>query len=161
MTSPSPTTDRRIRGLRANSLAAVVMLLLQYSLGIYVNLYSTLPASDSGKGLFPGFTAAVSNDPVVLSLHAILGTLLLISAITAVIRSVGVTAPAPIALTAVGLLAMLAAWLSGASFIGKQSNGQSLAMAFATAVALLCYVLVLFLLKPSRAVEEGQPETIR
>ena len=160
MSASSSSAIKRIRGLRANSLAAVVMLSLQYSLGIYVNLYSTLPASDTGKALFPGFAVAVAKGPVVLSIHAILGTLLLISASTAVIRSVRMSAPAPIALTVVGLLAILAAWLSGSIFIGKQTNGHSIAMALATAVALLCYVLVLFLLMPRSEVAAERLEAI-
>lgn len=54
MTSLSqPDARPRIRGLRANALAAVVMLLIQYCLGISVNLYSTLPASDHGKASRP------------------------------------------------------------------------------------------------------------
>jgi hypothetical protein len=56
------------------------MLLVQYCLGISVNLYSTLPASDHGKSLFAGFTSAVGDGPLLLSLHALLGTLFLITA---------------------------------------------------------------------------------
>lgn len=40
-------TGSRIGGLRANALAGLIMLLTEYSLGIFVNLYSTLPAVDS------------------------------------------------------------------------------------------------------------------
>ena len=63
MTNASPQQAARIMGLRANALAAVVMLLIQYCLGISVNLDSTLPASDHGKSLFGGFPAAVGNGP--------------------------------------------------------------------------------------------------
>jgi hypothetical protein len=73
---PSPNAAPRISWLRANALAAVVMLLIQYCLGISVNLYSTLPAHDAGKSLFAGFTSAVGDGPLILSLHALLGTLL-------------------------------------------------------------------------------------
>ena len=66
----------RIRGLRANALAATVMLLIQYCFGIAVGLYSVLPVSDHGKDLFGAFGAAVANGPVLLTLHAVLGTLL-------------------------------------------------------------------------------------
>jgi hypothetical protein len=134
-------------GLRANALAAVVMLLVQYCLGISVNLYSTLPASDHGKSLFGGFPAAVGNGPVLLTLHAVLGTLLLITALAALIRSLRLGAP-PIPLTALALLAICTAWMSGSEFTGHQKNGASLAMALATALAILCYTLVIFLLKP-------------
>jgi quinol-cytochrome oxidoreductase complex cytochrome b subunit len=148
MTGVSPHQTPRVIGLRANALAAVVMLLIQYSLGITVNLYSTLPASDHGKSRFASFPAAVGNGPVLLTLHAILGTLLLITALAALIRSLRLGAP-PIALTALALLAILIAWMSGSEFIGHQKNGASLAMALATALAILCYTLVIFLLNRS------------
>ena len=51
-TSNQPNAARNINktsGLRANSLAAVVMLLIEYGLGVTVNLYAHLPASDHGK----------------------------------------------------------------------------------------------------------------
>jgi hypothetical protein len=147
MTNASPQQAARITGLRANALAAVVMLLIQYCLGISVNLYSTLPASDHGKSLVGGFPAAVGNGPVLLTLHAILGTLLLITALAALIRSLRLGAP-PIPLTALALLAICTAWMSGSEFIGHQKNGASLTMALATALAILCYTLVIFLLKP-------------
>lgn len=150
MTDASPKQTARVMGLRANALAAVVMLLIQYCLGISVNLYSTLPASDHGKSLFGGFPAAVGNGPVLLTLHAILGTLLLITALAALIRSLPLGAP-PIALTALALLAIYVAWMSGSEFVGHQKNGASLAMALATALAILCYTLVIFLLKPPDA----------
>jgi hypothetical protein len=136
------------------------MLLIQYGLGITVNLYSTLPAGDRGKGLFGGFGAAVGNGPVVLTLHALLGTLLLITATAAVARSALLKATPLIWLTAIALLAMLVAWIAGATFVGEMNNGSSLAMALAAAAALLCYVLIIFILSfqhaaaPRRQAEE-------
>ena len=147
MTSLTPLNPTpRTGGLRANALAAVVMLLLQYCLGISVSLYSTLPASDPGKSLFAGFTAGVGDGPLLLSFHALLGTLLLITALAAVVRSSRLGATPPIALTAVALLAIIIAWLAGSEFVGHMKNGTSLTMALATAVAILCYTLVIFLL---------------
>jgi hypothetical protein len=139
-----PDAAPRIRGLRANALAAVVMLLVQYCLGISVNLYSTLPASDHGKSLFSGFTSAVGDGPLLLSLHALLGTLLLITASAALVRSLRLGATPPIALTAVALLAIIVAWLAGSAFVGHMKNSTSLTMALGTAVAILCYALVIF-----------------
>jgi hypothetical protein len=141
----SPNAAPRISGLRANALAAVVMLLIQYCLGISVNLYATLPAGDSGKSLFAGFASAVGDGPLILSLHALLGTLLLITASVALVRSSRLGAPVPIALTTVALLVIVVAWLAGSEFVGHMKNGTSLAMALATAVAMLCYTLVIFL----------------
>jgi quinol-cytochrome oxidoreductase complex cytochrome b subunit len=150
MSSPSSSDAApRIGGLRANALAAVVMLLIQYSLGVSVNLYSTPPAGDAGKSLFAGFTSAVGDGPLLLSLHALLGTLLLITASAALARSLRLGATPPIALTGVALLVIVAAWLAGSEFVGHMKNGASLAMALATAVAILCYALVIFLVDSS------------
>ena len=142
---------KRVGGMRANSLAAVVMLLFQYCLGISVNLYSAPPASDHGKSLFPAFGAAVGDGPVLLSLHALLGTLLLITAVVAVVRATRLGAPLLIALSVVAFVAIIAAWMSGSKFVGHIDNGSSLAMALATALAILCYVIALFVLGLPRA----------
>lgn len=50
-----------------------------------------------------------------------------------------------VALTGIALLAILAAWGSGAKFVGDMANSASLTMAMATGAALLCYSVVLFL----------------
>jgi hypothetical protein len=141
--APGRGAARDARGLRPNSFAAVVMLLVEYGLGIWVNLYAKIPPSDQGKGTFAAFGAAVAHGPVALALHALLGTLLLMTAITLVIRAVLARNAAATVIGAVALLAIIAAWLSGARFTGDAANGASFGMAMATAVALLCYVTIL------------------
>jgi hypothetical protein len=142
-------TARTPTGLRINAFAAVVMLLIEFGLGIWVNLYVGLPASDHGKGAFAAFGGAVANGPVALAIHALLGTLLLVTAISVVVRAALARQAASAAIGVVAFLAIVFAWLSGAKFVGDASNGASLGMAIATAVALLGYVMILFL--PSRA----------
>lgn len=80
-----------------------------------------------------------------MSLHALLGTLLIITAAAALVRSSRLAATPPIALTATAPLAIIVAWLAGSEFVGHMTNGTSLTMALATAVAILCYALVIFL----------------
>jgi len=145
---PARTASAATRGdagLRPNAFAAVVMLLLEYGLGIWVNLYANIPASDQGKGTFAAFGAAVADGPVGLALHALLGTLLLVTAVAFAIRAVLARKAATIAIGVVALLAIITAWLSGARFTGAGAEGASFAMAMATGVALLCYVAVLFI----------------
>jgi hypothetical protein len=142
--APVALTARGGRGLRPNSFAAVVMLLVEFGLGIWVNLYAKIPASDQGKGTFAAFGAAVADGPVGLALHALLGTLLLVTAIAFIIRAVLARRAAATVIGAVALLAIIAAWLSGARFTGDAAGGASFGMAMATAVALLCYVIILF-----------------
>jgi hypothetical protein len=120
------------------------MLLVEYGLGIWVNLYAKIPSSDHGKGTFAAFGAAVADGPVALALHALLGTLLLVTAITLIIRAALARKAAATVIGTVALLAIIAAWLSGARFTGDAADGASFGMATATGVALLCYVTILF-----------------
>jgi hypothetical protein len=136
---------RRIGALRTNSFAAIVMLLIELGLGVNVNLYVTLPASDHGKGLLAAFGGAITGGPLVLTLHALLGTLLLVTGISAVVRASLAHHTALIAVASVALGALLVAWVSGTRFVGDMSNETSFAMALATTVAILCYAIILFI----------------
>lgn len=147
----SAAGHRGISSLRANALAGLIMLLIEYSLGIAANLYATLPRADRGKTLFAGLGAAVGNGPLIVALHALLGTLLLLTGIAATVRAARVGARPLIALSGGALLATVIAWISGSEFIGHQKHGASLAMALAAAVAMLCYALVIFVIGPGRA----------
>jgi hypothetical protein len=137
-------TLRGAAGLRASAFAATVMLLIEFGLGIWVNLYAQIPAADHGNGIFAAFGAAVAHGPVALALHALLGTLLLVTAATVVVRAVAARRAASAVIGGVALLAIVAAWVSGARFTGGGVSGASFGMAIATALALLSYVVILF-----------------
>jgi hypothetical protein len=128
---------RQLDRLRGSAMGAMVMLILQYALGIGVNLYVT-----PGKG---GLSEAFKNGPV-LALHAVLGVLLILAAIGLLVRAIMARHRAVIIASAVGLVAIIAAAGSGVSFLSSKANGASMGMAMATAVAFLCYALCLLLL---------------
>lgn len=140
----APATTAGDRGLRPAAFSAVVILLLEYGLGMWVNLYAQIPAADHGRGVLAAFGAAVAHGPLTLTLHALLGTLLLVTAITVVIRAVLARKAAAVVIGAVAFLAVIAAWLSGARFVGTSADAASVSMAMNTGVALLCYVIILF-----------------
>jgi len=81
---------------------------------------------------------------VALALHALLGTLILVTAISVVVRAALARRVAATIIGAIALLAVIAAWVSGARFTGNQADGASFGMAMAAAVALLCYAIILF-----------------
>ena len=112
----------------------VVMLILQFALGIGVNLYVS-PA----KG---GIGEAFSNG-VLLALHAVLGLLLIVAAAGHLVLSIRARRTGQLVLSAVGLIAILAAASSGGAFLSSHGRAQSLSMAVATAVAMLCYATCL------------------
>ena len=118
-------------------MGAAVLLIVQFGLGIGVNLYVTLPSNKS-------FLATVFSSGV-LAVHAIVALALLGAAISALVRAI--RARRAVAFTSVGLAAILAAAGAGASFAGSPSNGASLTMALATAVAMFCYLAAVFSLR--------------
>jgi hypothetical protein len=136
--------------IRRASLGTAVALLIQYGLGMWVNLYATIPARDQGGGEFAAIGRALANGPAGLGAHAALGLLLLVGSIVPLARAVAARRPAFIVTSVVSLLAILGAAGSGAAFVNAESNGASLGMALLTAVALLCQLVNLFLLAGPR-----------
>ena len=60
-----------------------VLLLVQYGLGIGVNLFVTLPGRDHGAWL----GAAIANEPVAVSIDAVLGLALIVVALATTVRA--------------------------------------------------------------------------
>jgi hypothetical protein len=57
---------------RRGSLAVLVLVVVEYGIGMYVNLYVTIPRADHGHGL----RSVIANGPAMLSIHAVIGLLL-------------------------------------------------------------------------------------
>ena len=130
----------RLARMRMSSLGAVAMLIVQFILGVIYNLYGTAPTPKKSIGLFS------SPD---LALHVILGILLVIAAAGQLVRAIGTRHRLAIWLSAVGLLAIVAAGFAGLGFTGSGAAGASLGMSLAFAVALACYVVLVFALPSS------------
>jgi hypothetical protein len=131
------TSASRLAALRGNCMGAAVLLIIQFALGVAVNLYVTLPGHKS-------FLSQVFGS-ATLAAHAIVALLLLGAAIGALVRAI--RARKAIVFTSAGLAAIVVAAFAGASFVGNGSNGASLGMALATAVAMFCYLAAIFSLR--------------
>ena len=138
----------RLVRLRLSSLGAVIMLIVQFVLGIVYNLYGTAPTSTKSVGLFS------SPD---LALHVILGILLFIAALGQLIRAIAVRHPLSVWLSAVGLLSILGAGFAGLGFAGSGASSASLGMSLAFATALACYVVLVFALPSSASLPAPAP----
>jgi hypothetical protein len=138
--SPVDQPARRIRALRLNSFGISVMLLVQYGLGIGVNLYVKVPDADHGIGTAAAAGRALTSQPVILALHAALGLLMLVAGVTVLVRAIRARHRGAIAASSLGFAAIIGAAVSGASFVSDGRDGASLAMALLTGVALLCYL---------------------
>jgi hypothetical protein len=133
-------------GLRRVSLAALIMLVAQYGLGIFLNLYVAVPASDAHAGIF----GEIATAPLALTLHALLGLALIGTAILLVVRAVAVQNRLLAVLASAGLTGIGGAFATGEIFVRNGQPGASLAMAVLTGLALLCYVGTLTLASAPR-----------
>lgn len=115
------------------------MLVVQYALGIFLNLYVPVPASDAQAGMVQEIRTA----PFALTLHALLGLALIGTAIGVLVRAVRARDRIVTVLAAAGLGAIGGAFAAGEAFVKDGQSGTSFAMAALTGVALLCYVCLL------------------
>ena len=122
-------------GLRQATLAILIVLIVQFALGMGVNLYVTLPAAGH-----PGHASWFGNG-ALLALHAALGMVLVLAAIFVLVRAIRARNATLIVTSAAGLVAILLAAFFGSGFTGKLTDGYSLGMAIAFAVALACYAI--------------------
>ncbi len=145
-------TASRQAGLRQANLAILIVLIVQFALGMGVNLYVTLPAAGH-----PGHASWFGNG-TQLALHAALGMFLILAAIFVLVRSIMARNAAIIVTSAAGLVAILLAAFFGSGFTDKLTDGYSIGMALAFAVALACYAIGLFAASARKAVgEAGTP----
>ncbi len=138
---PVALAPKAAHRIRMASFGALTMLVIQFVLGTAYSLYGTAPTSSKSVGMF--------SSPL-LTIHVIMGILLVIVAIMLVVRSVQARHTPSIATTVAGLLVILGAVGAGSSFAKDGSNGASLGMALLTAIAILCYAANLVILgKPA------------
>jgi hypothetical protein len=130
--------------LRRGSLAVLVLLVVEYAIGMYVNLYVTVPGADHGGGL----GSAVANGPASLSVHAVLGLLLGLGALGVTAQSILIRRWDLIGSSVIGLLAVIFASVTGPGFASTGDDSASMAMSVLTGVAMLCYGANLYILRP-------------
>jgi hypothetical protein len=140
----SGTRAAHLEIARRTALGMGIGVVVQYALGIWVNLYVNVPARDQGGGFLTAIGRALTNGPVALGIHAGLGLLLVLGSVSLVVRSVLSRNRALIVLSALFLLALLGAASSGASFVDSGRDSASASMAMLTGVALICSLISLY-----------------
>jgi len=138
--------------LRRGSLAVLVLVVVEYGIGMYVNVYAAVPRADHGGSL----ASAISNGPAALSIHAVIGLLLGLGALGVLLQAVlarhwGVTAS-----SALGLFALAFASVTGTSYTSTGDAADSMAMSVMTGVATLCYAANLYVLRATGHIDGAQ-----
>jgi hypothetical protein len=130
-------SNGRVNAFRITFLATLVLLIIEYVLGMIANLEVQFPDSLPGGNAW----AWVFENSLVIQLHIYVGTLLVLVALAAVILSLVARHVAGIVAAVAGLVLIILAWLAGAQFLATQQNGISLTMALAFIGACAAYVL--------------------
>lgn len=132
--------------LRRGSLAVLVLIVIEFGIGMYVNLYVAVPKADHGGGV----GGVLSNGPATLSIHVVIGLLLGLGALGVLVQAVMSRQLGAVIASALGVFALVSADATGASFTtGGGHPADSMGMAVLTGVALLCYATNLYLVRPS------------
>ena len=131
------------RVLTALVLADALLLVVQYALGMYVNLFvqfpDSLPQGNGWSWVFSHSSATVA--------HVALGTAIALLSIVVLGLSIAHRRALVITTSALGLLMVLYAWWSGSDFLSRgQKNASSYTMAIGFVGAVVFYIWQIILL---------------
>ena len=139
-----------MRRLLLVNVLACALLIVQYLLGMAVNVFVVLPASHPGAnagdffgGAASGVGWVIASGPGWAAAHAAFGLALVVAAIAAVVLSLaGARARDRVAvsLSVLGALAVIGAAFNGVSFVNYGHAFSSMIMAGLWALALACYL---------------------
>jgi hypothetical protein len=150
----SPLVDRRQRfnaALRPGFLGALVMLIIQFLLGMAVNLFVTIPTIHPGarppeyfSGVAQSVFWAITQGHILLILHATFGVVIVVGAIVLLIQGIQSRIRSLIITTSFGVFGVLAAGFNGGSFLNYNEDFSSMLMAAGFSVAVVSYVFGLY-----------------
>jgi hypothetical protein len=148
------TRDRRNRAARGWAFGLLVALLVQFGIGMYVNLFATIALHHPGHGANEFFTGSYhsvawaetsSHAPLILAFHAGLGLLLVLGSLWLAVLAIRGRRAGYVWATVLGALFILGAGFNGASFLNYNKDANSYVMALLFAAAVLCYSVILAL----------------
>jgi len=90
------------------------------------------------------FVRSLTNGPIGLSLHAALGSVLVLIGLGLAIRAGATRRWGLLALAISGFAGIAGAAASGVRFVGTGNNGASMGMAASWAVAFIAYLIIMF-----------------
>ena len=151
----SGTRERRTARLRRMVLGAMVLVLVQAGIGMYVNLYVTIPLKHPGAnppfsnylgGSMHSLAWALGHGERQLVVHAVLGLALVVVVIGVAVYAIRLRSWAIGILSVAGGLLVILAGFKGLSFLDFQNNSSSIFMALLAFGSLACYAAILYLL---------------
>jgi hypothetical protein len=154
------------RELRSPFLGALIFLIVQFLLGMGVNLFVTVPRDHPGanppeyfSGVAQSVTWAILHGPILLILHAALGFVLLAFGIWILVSAIRSRTRGLIVAASIGTLAILGAGFNGGSYLNYHEDFSSMIMAGFFAIAVLAYVAGLYLIAEPEALPPRGSQT--
>ena len=142
---------KREAAFQRTLLFALGMLVIQFLLGMVVNLFVAIPQNHPGAHppeYFSGVVASVSwavlHGGVWLMLHAVWGLLLVMGAAGTMLQAIRLGGGVRVALAVLGLVGVLGAGFNGGSFLNYHEDFSSMLMAVGFALALTVYLVLLY-----------------
>lgn len=138
------------RALPVGALLMLALLLVQFLAGMFVNLYVSIAPSHPGSSAAPiggairGVAWAIGSGGPALAFHTALGLLLSAGSVTLLAIAIAGRRPILLATTAVGLLGVLGAGLSGIGFLDYGFDKATYLMSVGFSVAVAGYAAALF-----------------
>src|SRR6202162_3458741 len=137
--------------MRNQFLGTLVFLIVQFLLGMAVNLFVTIPTDHPGAnppeyfgGVVTSVSWAILHGGLWLTLHAVWGLLLVLAALGTLVQAIGLRGGGRITLAALGFVGVLAAGFNGGSFLNYRQDFSSMLMAVGFALAMSAYVALLY-----------------
>ena len=141
--------DERISRLHRLAILVLVLLAVQFVLGMTLNLFTTFPNIPGGIVESNQFLPLFTEYPVLL-VHYSLGVILFIFSIVILIFARGIREMHIFPVAMLGFFSVLAAFASGIEFMvhAFQNNTYSFTMSIGFIVALLTYFAMFYETKP-------------
>jgi hypothetical protein len=137
--------------LRNQFLGTLIFLVIQFLLGMAVNLFVTIPTNHPGanppeyfSGVVQSVAWAILHGHVLLIIHASLGLLLVLNALGLLIAAIRTRSRDLITITSFGLFGILGAGFNGGSFLNYHQDFSSMLMASLFAIAVVSYAVGIF-----------------
>jgi hypothetical protein len=139
------------RQLRSGFFAILMVLIVQFLIGMAVNLFVTIPRDHPGanppeyfSGVAQSVAWAVLHGHPFLVLHAALGLVLAFFSVGLLVRAIVSRARGFLWPAILGTLGIVIAGLNGGSFLNYNEDFSSMIMAGAFALAMVAYAAGLF-----------------
>ncbi|HLX57194.1 MAG TPA: hypothetical protein VKR83_09240 [Ktedonobacteraceae bacterium] len=134
--------------LRTITVVILLLLAIQFLIGMLVNLFVTIPNSHPGtkaaeyfSGVVQGDVWALTHGQLPLVLHVITGILLFLGASIVIGLAIASRRRAWIVTAVLGWLGIVTAGFNGASFLNYGENFSSLLMAIGFLLAVIPYAI--------------------